>query len=73
MLTLKAVLNQAVLAVALVVEEALVEGEEAVVVAVVQGEAEGCIMQRRGMKIPEVDLAAGGGGAEIAAWRGGKE
>jgi len=25
------------------------------------------------MKIQEVDLAARGGGAEIAAWRGGKE
>jgi hypothetical protein len=26
-----------------------------------------------GNEKPEVDLAAGGGGAEIAAWRGGKE
>jgi len=30
-------------------------------------------MRRLEMKIPEVDLAAGGGGAEIAAGRRGKE
>jgi hypothetical protein len=37
------------------------------------GEADRYSMQRREMKNTEVDLAAGGGGAEIAAGMGGKE
>ena len=49
------------------------EGEAAVVAVVAPGEAEGHFMRSREMKIPEVDLAAGGGGAEIAAERRGKE
>ena len=58
--------NRAVQAVA-EEEGAVVEGEAAVVAAVAPGEAEGHFMRSREMKIPEVDLAAGGGGAETAA------
>ncbi|MCX6675862.1 MAG: hypothetical protein NTW84_05545 [Methanothrix sp.] len=61
---LRASPNRAVQAVAeeegALVEGVLVEEEAAVVAAVAPGEAEGHFMRSREMKIPEVDLAAGG-------------